>query len=335
MDKIANASQSERASIFEDVADKIGSTAFIVEKDFWVSWTLWRIFADERLCRMLCFKGGTSLSKVFKLIERFSEDIDLILSMSAILREGEKVEQPSKTKQETFNKEIEKRAEQFIAIELREYIASALRGICSVDASKSDGHILLVRYPRIFDSSYINPEVKLEIGPLALWDPNEKYPISSYVADAYPTLNLPTPLIPTIKAERTFWEKATILHHEYHRPSESPIQARYSRHYYDVYKIGRSIVKDEALKRLDLLTEVVAFKKRFYPRKWARYDEALDGALRLCPSEHYSQTLERDYSEMGNMIFGDIPSWQEIANYLCVLEKEINEVMMTHLKRFP
>lgn len=231
MDKIAGASRSERASIFEDVADKISSTAFIVEKDFWVSWILGRIFSDERLCRLLCFKGGTSLSKVFKLIERFSEDIDLILSMTAVLREGENTEQPSKTKQEKFNAEIEKRAELFISTELLEYIASVLHGVCSVEAGSNDGHVLIVRYPRIFDGSYVNPDVKLEIGPLALWNPNEKYPISSYVADAYPSLNMQTPFIPTIKAERTFWEKATILHHEYHRPPASPLQPRYSRHY--------------------------------------------------------------------------------------------------------
>jgi len=333
MDKIAYATNKERSAIFEDVADKIGITAFIVEKDFWVSWVLGKIFADEYLADILCFKGGTSLSKAFKLIERFSEDIDFVLSQKIILAENEKLEQPSNTKQELFNKEIEKRAANFISMELKERIAAALGEVCSITVDVADGSVLHVRFPTLFDYTYINPDVKLEIGPLALWNPNEKYPISSYVADAHPELKIESPLVPTIKPERTFWEKVTILHHEHYRPDSSSILQRYSRHYYDVYKMGLSAsgVKDEALRRFDLLVEVVDFKKRFFPRGWARYGEARKGALHLYPGEYHLPALGKDYDEMRNTIFVTVPEWGEILNYLKQLEDEIREVSKTQI----
>jgi predicted nucleotidyltransferase component of viral defense system len=326
MNKIAYAPDKERAVVFEDVADKTGLTTFIVEKDFWVSWVLGEIFKDEYLSQILCFKGGTSLSKVFHLIERFSEDIDLILSHETVLEAGEQLEQPSSSKQAKFNEVVERRAEVFIATELRDIIAHSLGDVCAVTGDANDGHILYVRFPRVFDYSYIKPEVKLEIGPLSLWHPNEKYPVSSFLGDVYPDLIPEQPLVPTIKPERTFWEKITILHHEHNRPESSTPLPRYSRHYYDVYRIGHSKVKDEALQRLDLLEEVVKFKKRFYPRGWAKYDEAKPGTMRLSPAQHNLSVLRQDYEKMSAMIYGEKPQWEELLQYLRFLEEEINEI---------
>jgi hypothetical protein len=326
MDRIAFASERERRKLFIDASDKIGMTDFIVEKDFWVSWALGKIFNDSGLSKILCFKGGTSLSKAFRLIERFSEDIDLILSRDTVLKGTENLEQPSNSRQMKFNKIIEDRAADYIVTELKDKISVALGTTCAVYADTSDGHILYVKYPGLFNYTYVNPDIKLEIGPLALWNPNERYPVHSYVEDAYPELQLKPVLIPTVKAERTFWEKITILHHEHYRPSNNPLQPRYSRHYYDVFKMGHSSVKTEALEDMNLLDEVVSFKKRFYPRGWARYGEARKGTLRLCPAEHNLTALKKDYLEMGNMIFGVVPSWEEILRYLKQLESEINEI---------
>jgi hypothetical protein len=209
---------------------------------------------------------------------------------------------------------------------LKDRISAALGTVCAVYADTADGHILYVKFPGLFNYAYVNPDIKLEIGPLALWNPNDRYLIHSYVEDAYPELQIKPVLIPTVKAERTFWEKITILHHEHYRPSNNPLQPRYSRHYYDVFKMGHSGVKDKALGDMHLLEEVVSFKKRFYPRGWARYDEARKGTLRLYPAEHNLTALKKDYLEMGNMIFGDIPVWEEILGYLRQLESEINGV---------
>jgi len=325
LDKIAYSPDAERTAIFEDTGHKIGMLPFIVEKDFWISWILERIFKNEYLADILCFKGGTSLSKTFRLIERFSEDIDLILSQKTVLAKNEKLEQPSNTKQARFIKEIEERAVAFISTELREIITAALGGVCSIAVNAKDGHILHIKYPELFDYTYLKPYIKLEIGPLALWYPNEKYPVSSYITDAYPDFGIGSVLIPTVKPVRTFWEKATILHHEYYRPDTSSMPLRYSRHYYDVYKMGTSDsgVKDLALDKFDLLVEVVDFKKRFYPRGWAMYDEAGEGIVHLYPGERHLPSLKEDYSEMQEMIFGSIPEWDDILNYLKQLENEI------------
>ncbi len=324
MDKIAKAPDNERKKLFIEVADRTDIEDFIIEKDFWVSWILGKIFSDNGLSELLCFKGGTSLSKAFGLIDRFSEDIDLILAQKAILQKDEALEKNSKSKQEKFNDEIEARAEKYISTKLKDKISAVLGNVCKVEADKNDGHILLITFPRVFDYTYIQPEIKLEVGPLALWNPNEKHQITSFVSDSLPELKLENPLVPTIKPERTFWEKITILHHEHYRPESNPLQSRYSRHYYDIFKMGHSKVKNDALTNSKLLEEVVAFKRRFYPRGWAKYDEAVPGTIRLYPAEHNLAALAQDYTRMQNMIFKNTPKWEEILEYLKELENEIN-----------
>ena len=324
MDKIALAPKKERKSIFIEAANRTGISNFIIEKDFWVSWVLERVFRDEDLSKILRFKGGTSLSKAFGLINRFSEDIDLILSMSVILEPDEILEQSSNTKQIEFNKAIEDRAKNYIGSTLFKDIRYYLANTCSIHHDKNDGHVLLVKYLHVFDYDYIQPEVRLEIGPLALWTPNEQYPISSFVEKALPELGIKKTIIPTIKPEQTFWEKITILHHEHHRPKTSPLPPRYSRHYYDVYMMGKSNVKTCALNNINLLEEIVNFKIRFYPRGWANYENAFPGTIRLLPAEHNSEILAKDYHEMQKMLFGDIPSWDVILSEIEILENEIN-----------
>jgi len=127
-----------------------------------------------------------------------------------------------------------------------------------------------------------------------------------------------------IKAERTFWEKVTILHHEAHRPETSTVPLRYSRHYYDLFMLSRSDIKNSALKDIELLKNVVEFKKKFYPRGWARYDLAVPGTMKLIPPDNVLKFLRTDYREMRNMIFGEYPSFENIIQGLTMLEKEIN-----------
>jgi Nucleotidyl transferase AbiEii toxin, Type IV TA system len=125
-------------------------------------------------------------------------------------------------------------------------------------------------------------------------------------------------------AKRTFWEKATILHAEYHRPPEKPLPDRYSRHYYDVAMLAGGPIRAEALADMRLLGQVVSHKATFYPSTWARYDLALPGTLRLLPSEKRLTDLARDYWNMGAMIFGEPPPFDRIMGTLAALEREIN-----------
>ena len=131
-------------------------------------------------------------------------------------------------------------------------------------------------------------------------------------------------MVKVIKAERTFWEKATILHHEAHRPDGNPQPSRYSRHYYDLAKMSQSPVKKKALEDPELLARVVAFKQRFYPRGWARYDLAKPGTMVLVPKSHMLASVRSDYRAMENMIFGEMPDFEEILAVVQALQEEIN-----------
>jgi len=125
-------------------------------------------------------------------------------------------------------------------------------------------------------------------------------------------------------AKRTFWEKATILHAEYHRPPEKPIPDRYSRHYYDVAMLAQGAIRAEALANMDLLAQVVRHKETFYPSAWARYDLAQPGSFHVVPPQPRIAALERDYRNMGVMIFGKAPTFDAIMATLAALEQEIN-----------
>ena len=147
------------------------------------------------------------------------------------------------------------------------------------------------------------------------------------VAEQFPDQFVqPECTVKAIKAERTFWEKATILHHEAYRPDDSMQPPRNSRHYYDMFQMANAPVKDSALADLALLESVVAFKQRFYPRGWARYDLARPGTLRLVPEGHVQDVLKADYRAMRIMIYGEYPEFESILSTLQGLEDEINRL---------
>ena len=325
MESVALLSSAERRELFAETAARKGMTPAIVEKDFWVCWTLGRLFAHPDLSRLLMFKGGTSLSKVFNLIERFSEDIDLILDWRVVIGEDDPLAERSATKQEAMNKAIDAKAVDYIGSELLAMVARAVDPVCRCEVAANDFHALSVKYPASFSDAYLRPEVRLEIGPLAAWLPYDAYRVRPYAAEVFPQLFKQADCaVQAIRAERTFWEKATILHHEANRPEGSPQPLRYSRHYYDLAMMANSPVKDAALADLALLEDVVAFKQRFYPRGWAHYDLAKPGTFRLLPSGHVLAAIEKDYAQMRNMIFGRYPDFAEIMETLRALETEIN-----------
>ena len=325
MESVARLSSAQRSELFTETAARKKMTPAIVEKDFWVCWTLGRLFANLDLSRLLMFKGGTSLSKVFHLIERFSEDIDLILDWRVVIGEDDPLIKRSATKQDALNKMIDARAVDYIGGELLALISQAVDPICRCALAADDLHAINVVYPAAFSDAYLRPEVRLEIGPLAAWLPYDSYRVQPYAAEAFPQLFKQADCaVQAIRAERTFWEKATILHQEAHRPEGSPQPLRYSRHYYDLTMMANSPVKDSALADLGLLGDVVAFKQRFYPRGWAHYDLATPGTFRLLPSGHVLEAVEKDYGQMRNMIFGHYPGFDEIMETLRTLEAEIN-----------
>ncbi|PTQ88797.1 nucleotidyl transferase AbiEii/AbiGii toxin family protein [Nitrosomonas ureae] len=325
MESVARLSSDQRRELFTETAGRKGMTPAIVEKDFWVCWTLSRLFAHPNLSRLLMFKGGTSLSKVFNLIERFSEDIDLILDWRVVVGDDDPLAVRSTTKQEKLNKTIDASAVNYIGGEMLAMISGAVNPICHCALATDDSHALNVIYPAAFSDTYLRPEVRLEIGPLAAWMPCDNFRIQSYAAEVFPKLfKQAYCAVQAIRAERTFWEKTTILHHEANRPEGNLQPPRYSRHYYDLAMMAASPLKDKALADFALLADVVAFKQRFYTRGWARYDQAKPGTFRLMPSGQVLATVQKDYKNMRNMIYGHYPAFDEIMAILQHLEGEIN-----------
>ena len=185
-----------------------------------------------------------------------------------------------------------------------------------------------IRYPSAHSDRYLRPEIRLEIGPLAQWIPHATYRIKPYATEALPELFAePDCAVRAIKAERTFWEKATILHAEAFREPPAVPPVRYSRHYYDLAMMAEDEpTRAAALGDLDLLRSVVEFKKKFYPRSGARYDLAKSGTFRLLPPAHARKSLAEDYEEMQVMLFGDAPAFDEILDKLGHLEQAINRM---------
>ena len=331
MDKVAGLSPSQRAELFRQSAERRGLRDAIVEKDFWVCWVLKKLFSDKTLQNRLVFKGGTSLSKVYKLIDRFSEDVDLVLDWRLIGygSDGEDPElpQPSKSKQDRFNVQMNAKAAEYIGGPLLLHLSAIFSSVSEIEVAvdPNDPHCVDVRYPAVFKAGYLLPQVRLEIGPLASWVPSAPYSIQPYASEDFPQV-FEDPVCPVtaIAAERTFWEKTTILHKEAHRASAIP--ARYSRHYYDLFKLAESPIRAEALADIKLLEAVVAFKSQFYPSAWARYDLASPGTFRLLPKQDQVGMLEKDYREMAAMLFGDIPDFKAILQVLSALESEINQL---------
>lgn len=326
MKQVAGFSKQERKELFSETANQMSITPASAEKDFWICWVLLHLFEDEALSRYLRFKGGTSLSKCYNSIERFSEDIDLILDWTPFTAE-DPVGNRSKTKQRQLNQNINEQAQAYISNTLLPRLSELMGVMCELDVDSEDPHTINVTYPKAFDSDYLRPQVRLEIGPLAAMLPMEMCDVQPYAAQYFPDIFEQAKVsVPTIVVERTFWEKLTILHAEAHRPADKALPSRYARHYYDVHKLVETGRHVGALEDTKLLTDVVQFKQRFYASGWANYDTATLAGLVLLPSESHIGKLRQDYEQMQEMLFGDKPDFDSIMDTLSRLESEIRSL---------
>lgn len=320
-------SKDDLRVLITNTARKENISEAVVEKDYWVTYFLDYLFNENKWKEYFTFKGGTSLSKCFEIIQRFSEDIDLILDWRVL---GYDKLEPwlirSNTKQDKFNKEINEKTERFLKEDfLTELVKDFSQEDFEFEIDSLDPQTILFSYPKIFDSNYLSQTIRLEIGSLAAWTPATNISIIPIIGDAYANIFKEKTNLRTVSVERTFWEKATILHHEANRPESSKMPHRYARHYYDMYKIANSKYKDKAIKDKELLRKVTEFKMKFYPRKWAKYEDAMDSKLRLVPDKFRFLELENDYKAMSEMIYGEYPSFEEIIKILKELETEINK----------
>ena len=343
MDAIARLPARDRADLFTAAATRRGMSVAIVEKDFWVCWCLRRLFGLKQAPAGLIFKGGTSLSKVYQAIDRFSEDVDLSLDRAGLGfgRENDPRQAPSGKETKRRLKDLTAACRATIRERLIPQLADAFGEALGtlpdgawkldLDPDDPDQQTVLFRYPAAFpqrDSAgpaYIRPAVRLEIGARGEHWPAEEGVITPYAAEVFPELfREPGTRVRVLAAERSFWEKATILHAWHHAPAEKHFSDRQSRHYYDVVRLYETGIGPRALTKPELLLAVAEHKHLFFAAAWARYDQAKPGSLRLVPPATRRAELEQDYRKMQEMIFGAVPSFEHIIKALGDIEAAVN-----------
>ncbi len=330
MKNFAKLPVEDRKEVFQAVAGNMGLRPDIIEKDFWVCFMLNHLFHECKYREAFVFKGGTSLSKSYHVIKRFSEDIDIILDWRKLIPENDRPwDERSKTQQDKYNKLVNKNAAIFYREELVPTLNNELEEILGVGnwiaVDSEDEMVVNFFYPQVFEVDYIRDKVRLEIGPLAEWLPSHITTIESFVAERYPHLiEQKTADILTIDVERTFWEKLTILNKLAFFPENKPLPSRYARHLYDVYCMANSQVKESAFARKELLEKDIAFKQKFYYAKGAHYETATLAEISLVPAEYIMDDVKADYIAMKNMIYGEYPDFDDIIDCLKQLELEVH-----------
>jgi hypothetical protein len=338
MDLVAKGSARQRGQLFETAGARHEPhlDAAIIEKDFWVCWTLRRIFDVLRFRPHLIFKGGTSLSKVYRAIERFSEDVDLSLSRRDLgFADDRDPEQAGISKKEAQRRldalvaECQGAVRDKLVPELRRDFAAVLgTSGWSVDLDPADPQTVIFTYPSTEVSGfrpYVRPAIRLELGARSDDWPAADADLTPYAAETFPDVfAVRSCRVRTLAAERTFWEKATLLHAECHRPPDKLSRERLARHYYDLHRLAQQPIADQALAQRDVLERVIAHKSFFFAQGWAHYDTARPGTFRLLPAAERLEPLRRDYRDMAAMIFGEAPEWDDIVRGLTELEERIN-----------
>ncbi len=308
----------------------------VIEKDFWVCWILKRLFSLTGIPE-LRFKGGTSLSKVYRLIERFSEDIDVSLNRSALGFFGDKDPanpKHSKSKRKHQNEKlsdaIKHAVENQILPSLKSKVESELGPTgwqlkLSTEAA-DDEMTLQFEYPVTIDygASYIRPIVRIEFGR-GDQHPSERKLIMPYVAEEFPkAFTDPTVPLDVLTCERTFIEKITLLHAEFHLTSTRRLKPRMSRHWHDVAVMSTDPRFAYGNLDIQMLKEVIAFKMAYFQSTSAKYETALPGTLRIVPHEDLQKMLKEDYAQMQVMFGGKPMSFEEMMSRLRSLEERIN-----------
>jgi hypothetical protein len=347
MDEFARSPREERRLYFEQAAARLGLSAQIVEKDFWVCWSLKRLFELDEFRNHLTFKGGTTLSKVYRIIERFSEDIDVAIERDLLGFGGLNSPEEGKTgkQQQRRIDRLKTTCQAVIADRLMPQLDAAITATLGgnadwrlvLDSTDPDRQTLLFTYPAAIRgelSPYFSTSVKIELGARSDHFPVEQALIAPYVADAFPdAMDHPQTSVRVLTAVRTFWEKATILHVLHHQPEGKRVGPRMSRHYYDIYQLSRNPVLEQALNCLDLLDRVAMFKTVFFKTGWAKYEEARTGRLRLSPPKRLEDELRRDYQDMRPMFFREPPTFAQILAELPDLENRINAKKFEEARR--
>ena len=336
MNSYLQAPADRRRRFCEEAQAMLGLPAESIEKDFWVCWTLRELFTLPQSGSLLTFKGGTSLSKGWKLIQRFSEDIDVVIDRDTLGFGGEKAPQHPGIS----NKERDRRLEalrmacqshirNLLAPELHARVESCLAGATWTlehDPDDKDAQTLLFGYPSVFPSSrYLRPVVKIELGARSDTEPVAHPQIQPYLCEALPqVLGDGMFSVRTVAPERTFWEKAMLLHEESFRIGTCQ-KARLARQYYDLDFLIQAGVGNRAASDHGLFDRVAAHRAVFFRKRKETQESLRPGLLRLVPAPDRLAPWKQDYVAMSEaMFFGDVPEFDEILRAIGDFQQRIS-----------
>ena len=337
--QIVTAAPPDRLDLFLAAANRLGAPVNYVEKDFWVCWTLNALYRERPVgSPRLLFKGGTSLSKAYGLIQRFSEDIDITVFRDDLDEPAtvEELEALSGKKRRARLEAIRDACRVYITGPLREFLqvqiaeATGGAGHIEIDAADPDGQTLLVWYPEIEprDEAYVRPAVRIESGAKSALDPHRSVTIRPYIAEDTTGLHLAVDNVTTIEAERTFWDKVVIAHglRRWYERRGVLRQAgqRVSRHYYDLHCLLRSEIGKPALADVDLGVDCVRHARLFFDRSDYDLSSAVPGTFAVAPTGAMVGALSSDYANTIAMIFGEAPALKEILASADKIERALN-----------
>ncbi|WP_367391742.1 nucleotidyl transferase AbiEii/AbiGii toxin family protein [Lewinella sp. LCG006] len=334
--------QAEKEAIFQAAAAKIGMTPFAIEKDWWVSRTLEIIFQMD-IAKHLVFKGGTSLSKAWKLIHRFSEDIDLAIDKEFF--EGYEG-RLSKSKITKLRKESGAYTTGIFFEELQnEFRRKGFKGlyfqVIAAADSDQDPRIIEIYYPNIIaqPSEYVMPRVQLEIGCRSLREPFSVQTFGALVDEVYADRDFAEPLfeVPTVNRERTFLEKLFLLHEEFHRPVGKMRIDRLSRHLYDLYHLSKAGITERAICDKELYETIVAHRHKFSKVGGVDYNHHNPKTLNPIPFPEIIDAWKTDYAKMlENMIYEENkPSFEQLIDNLNEVRTQLQELNWEFELEFP
>ena len=318
-----------------EVAERSSSQrAHLLEKDLWVVATLSVLF-DGPLAEPLTFKGGTSLSKAWRAIRRFSEDIDITYDIRAfapdlIAAGGDEALPPTRSQEKRWTKAIRARLAEWVRDQSRPVVEENLAR-CGFEAQvRADSERLYIGYESLFEESgFVRPEVMVEFGARSTGEPRRVRPVVCDAAEHLPEVAFPQARPMVMLAERTFWEKATAVHvfcRQERRRGE-----RLSRHWHDLARLDESGVAAKALSDRALALSVARHKAMFFSETDARgqridYEAAVSGGLQLVPAGRAYEVLADDYARMvaDGMLLEEDERFGALMERCAAIEARIN-----------
>lgn len=328
-------SREDQAEALEVAAASTGRPPHLLEKDTWVVWTLSAIY-ESALAEKLTFKGGTSLSKVYKIIDRFSEDVDLTYDIREVvpdlLRNGNPIP-ASSSQAKKITDAVRDRLPDWIKNTVQPILESAIQrdGVQATLslAGKENEKLILTYTPIKVGTGYAASTIQLEFGGRATGEPHQRHAVTCDMAPAIEGISFPTAQPLVMGAERTFWEKATAAH--VYSLQGRLRGERYSRHWYDLAAMAKSGHAQTAITDLQLGKDVAEHKSMFFAEKnadkaWIDYTAAVGGAIQLVPEGGALDSLKLDYAAMleDGLLSSNQPSFAEIIEICFALQRNIN-----------